>query len=210
MEKRKKYRQKIKGRRVRHFVDIPWLRAVKSWHKQTKHQQHKKGQVYLNSFLSPTFLHLHNYPLHLLSLFSPVLFFVFHLHSSLSELWLFLMSLFFLFVLFVILFCILSYMLFSLLSSPFSLFIVPQYSNKPETIKTTNAPKHRNIGILAFPCPCHSLLKHFLGFCSIFLLWVLSFWCLFCLFLVSRLLVVFKTKFVFWVVVDFWFSFLKV
>ena len=90
------------------------------------------------------------------------------------------MSLFFLFVLFVIL------IFWVICSSPFSvvlfsLFIVPQYSNKPETIKTTNAPNHRNIGILAFPCPCQCLLKHFFGFAPFFRLLDLSFWCLFCL-----------------------------
>ena len=84
------------------------------------------------------------------------------------------MSLFFLFVSF----CHIVFLSWVICSSRFSLvffslLIVPQYSNKPETIKTTNAPKYRNISILAFPCPCQSLLKQFFfsGFVSFFFFW---------------------------------------
>ena len=168
--------KQIKGRRARHFVDIPWLRAVKSWNKQAKHQKHKNGQAYLSSFLSPTFLHLHRFPLHLLSLlfscFVLCSFIFSHLSPNFNYFWCPCSSCLFYFVIL--------FLSWVICSSPFSLvlfslFIVPQYSNKPETIKTTNAPKHRNTGILAFPCPCQCLLKHFLGFAPFFFFW-------FCLF----------------------------
>ena len=136
-----------------------------------------KGQAYLSSFLSPACLHLHNFPLHFLSLFFLVLFLV---QSS------FLISLptltiFDVLVLLVCFICHINfyfelYVLLPFSVVLFSLFIVPQYSKKkPETIKTTNAPNHRNIGILAFPCPCQCLLKHFLVSLHFFVFW-------FCLF----------------------------
>ena len=166
-----KYRQKNKGKRVRHFVDISWLRDVKSWNRQAKHQKHKK-QVYLSSFLSPTVLHLHHFPFHLPFLFSLVLIFV------LSSFLISLRSLTIIDVIvllvcfFAILFFILSYMFFSLLSS--SLFCLLSHNTRTNQ-KQWKQQTPQNIGTLAF---WHSLVlangfwnNYFSGFVPFFFLW---------------------------------------
>ena len=179
-----KYRQKIKGRRAcRHFVDIPWLRAVKSWNKQAKHfvQKHKKGQAYLSSFLSPTFLHLHHFPLHLLSLFSLVLFFV--LSSSLISLpTLTIFDVLVLLVCFILsYYFILSYMFFSLLSSSLFSVYCPTILEQHRNNKNNKRPKtseHWHFGIpLSLPIPFETIiflvLLHFSSFGFVFLMFVL-------------------------------------
>ena len=117
------------------------------------------------------------------------------------------MSLFFLFVLFFILFLSWVICYFFLLSSFLFSVYCPTMLEQNRNNKNNKRPQtseHWHFGIpLSLPMPFETFFGVLFHFFSL----LLSFWCLLCLLLVSRLLVVFKTKFVFWVVVDFWFFF---